>query len=95
MRKIWTHPSKAEAISILYQCIIRNFAKLVLVHTSAEFITARNGSYGKVMFSQVSVCPQGVAEYAWSQVPSKGGGMYAPLGWPVIRYCLRTKALKQ
>ena len=38
--------------------------------------TARNSSCRKVMFSQVSVCPQGVGGYTWSQVPSEGRGGY-------------------
>ena len=36
-------------------------------------ITARQQSFGKVMFSQVSVILFGGSEYAWSQVPWRGG----------------------
>ena len=50
------------------------------------FIAARQRSCGKVMFTQVSVCPRGVdgisgpmsfpgvCGYLWYQVPSVGGG---------------------
>ena len=35
----------------------------------------------KVMFSLVSVCPQGVDEYAWSHVPSRGGYI-----WSLVKF---------
>ena len=57
-----------------------NYSKNIIF--SISIFTARNGSCEKVMFSLVSVCPQGMGGYVWFHLSSGVLSMLGPFwGW--------------